>query len=163
MNLNVYTAIDTLTAAEIEVLREHNVEMWGEHYTPSVYIDDKNGKLSTPSCESVEKAELLRSASCKIGHGYYDGQHHSTYAPTVAKRVKAKKVAKVELTASQVRVLKASVAKDGGKVCASRDFPWNTIKSLVNKGLMIKVAGSYRSQVVGCITVSGMAALIAMD
>jgi len=162
MNLNVYTAIDTLTAAEIEVLREHNVEMWGEHYTPSIYIDNKNGKLSTPSCDSVEKAELLRLACCKIGRGYYDGQHHSTYAPTVVKVAKAKKVAKLDLSASQVRVLKASVAKNGGKVCASREFPWNTIKSLVSKGLFEQVKGSYRWQMAGCITVSGMAALAAL-
>jgi len=153
---NIDLNAHNLTAAEIEVLREHNVEMWGEHYTPSIYIDNKNGKLSTPSCDSVEKAELLRSACCKIGRGYYDGQIRTTYAPTVAK---AKKVAKVDLSASQVRVLKASVAKHGGKVCASREFPWNTIKSLVSKGLFEQVKGSYRWQMAGCITVSGMAAL----
>lgn len=123
MNLNAYTAIETLTADEIEVLREHNVEMWTENYTPSIYIDNKNGKLSTPSCETVEKAELLRSASCKIGHGYYDGQHHSTYEPTVAKIVKAKKIAKAALTDSQVRVLKAAVANDCRNIIAGRDFP----------------------------------------
>lgn len=154
MNLNVYTNYDLLTTEEIEVLREHNVEMWGEHYTPSIYIDDKNGKLSTPSCESVAKAELLRSASCKIGHGYYDGQHHDTYKPT-----KVKTVARASLTASQVRVLK--VAADKITVGACRDYPWNTIKSLINKGLLTQCRGWYRKQICGYITDAGIAVLAA--
>jgi hypothetical protein len=72
-----------LTDRELKVLRKYGADTWFQGYMPSVYIDCKAGELYTPSCESVEEAETLRAASCKIGRGYYDGQHHYAYAATV--------------------------------------------------------------------------------
>jgi hypothetical protein len=143
-----------LTANEIEVLRKYGAETWFEGYTPSIHIDDNNGELITPSCDSVEEAETLRAACCKIGRGYYNGQHHTTYAP-----VQVKTVARTALSDSQIRILEVCMTKDDQSVSACRDYPWNTIKSLINKGLLEQCHGYYRWQIAGRITDAGMTVL----
>jgi hypothetical protein len=145
-----------LTANEIEVLRKYGAETWFEGYMPSIYIDDNNGELSTPSCESVEEAETLRAACCKIGRGYYNGQRHMTYEPT-----KTKTVARASLTEAQIRILEVCMTKEDRTVGACRDYPWNTIKSLINKGLLTQCKGWYRWQICGYITEAGIAVLAA--
>lgn len=57
-----------LTDREQAALTAHGFP-WDSGYWPTIRIE--NGY--TPSCANVETAEILRSATVKLGIGYFDG------------------------------------------------------------------------------------------